>query len=218
LLDTAKTVGGDLYDYFKLGDDRLFFLVGDVSGKGLPASIFMAVSKALYKSAALREMGEIGTVMRTAQAEIGRDNPEALFVTLFAGLLDLGTGRLEYCNAGHETPLLVSPAQSGAVRLLGAEGPPLCVLDGFDFRSASHALAEEQTLCLVTDGVTEAMDAQGNLYGRGRLESLVSRSGGRETAAGLVKMIRDDVDAHAGDAERSDDITIVVLKWRGPKP
>jgi serine phosphatase RsbU (regulator of sigma subunit) len=70
----------------------------------------------------------------------------------------------------------------------------------------------------VTDGVTEAMDAQGNLYGRGRLESLVSRSGGRETAAGLLKMIRDDVNAHAGDAERSDDITILVLKWRGPKP
>jgi CHASE2 domain-containing sensor protein/serine phosphatase RsbU (regulator of sigma subunit) len=218
LLDTAKTVGGDLYDYFKLGENRLFFLVGDVSGKGLAASIFMAVSKALYKSAALREAGEIGAVMHIAQAEIARDNPEAFFVTLFAGWLDLETGQLEYCNAGHETPLLVSSSQPGARKLSGGEGPPLCVLDDFEFRSASCVMAPGETLCLVTDGVTEAMDAESKLYGRGRLESLIARSVGRETAGGLLKMIWDDVGAHAGNAERSDDITILVLKWLGPKP
>ena len=98
LIETAKSVGGDLYDFFKLDGDRLFFMVGDVAGKGLPASIFMAVSKALYKSAALRSRLKarvIGEVMRAANAEIARDNPEMLFVTVFAGILDLRSGELQ---------------------------------------------------------------------------------------------------------------------------
>jgi serine phosphatase RsbU (regulator of sigma subunit) len=214
LLDTAKTVGGDLYDYFKLGENRLFFLVGDVSGKGLPASIFMAVSKALYKSAALRERTSIGLVMRLAEEEIARDNPEALFVTLFAGWLDLESGRLEYCNAGHETPLLVSP--DGRVRkLAGAEGPPLCVLEKYEYRSAACTLAGGEILCLVTDGVTESMDAEGRLYGRDRLERLLVMHAAEQSAGALVKRIREDVEAQAGSAERSDDITIVAIRWLG---
>lgn len=215
LLDTAKMVGGDLYDYFKLDNDHLFFAVGDVSGKGLPASIFMAVSKALYKSAALREGGNIGAVMRTAQSEIARDNPEAFFVTLFTGLLNLSTGRLEYCNAGHETPLLVDSSEAGVRRLSGAEGPPLCVLEDFEFRSASWALAPGDSLCVVTDGVTEAMDPDDRLYGRARLEKLLAARMVGVSAGALVRAIREDVESHVGDAERSDDITILVLKWKG---
>lgn len=215
LLDTAKTVGGDLYDYFKLDEDRLFFAVGDVSGKGLPASIFMAVSKALYKSAALRNGGDIGAVMRTAQAEIGRDNPEAFFVTMFAGLLDLSTGRLEYCNAGHEIALLMASEQPGVRRLLGGEGPPLCVLEDFDFHAASCQLTAGDVVCLVTDGVTEAMDAAERLYGRSRLENLLARQSARVSASALLRAVRTDVELHAAGAERSDDITILVLKWMG---
>jgi serine phosphatase RsbU (regulator of sigma subunit) len=215
LLDTAKTVGGDLYDYFKLDENRLYFAVGDVSGKGLPASIFMAVSKALYKSAALREGGDIGAAMRAAQAEIARDNPEAFFVTLFTGLLDLSSGRLEYCNAGHEPPLLVAPGERCARRLSGAEGPPLCVLEDFDYRSAGCALAPGSMLCLVTDGVTEAMNPDGRLYGRARLESLLAARSDQAAAGDLLRRIREDVESHVGGAERSDDITILVLKWTG---
>jgi serine phosphatase RsbU (regulator of sigma subunit) len=215
LLDTAKTVGGDLYDYFKLDEDRLFFAVGDVSGKGLPASIFMAVSKALYKSAALRNGDDIGAVMRTAQSEIARDNPEAFFVTMFAGLLNLSTGRLEYCNAGHETPLVLASERPGVRKLSGGEGPPLCVLENFPFRAASCQLAAGDVLCLVTDGVTEAMDPGEQLYGRARLENLLARQPAPVGASALLRAVRADVESHAGSAEHSDDITILVLKWNG---
>ncbi|HET9045883.1 MAG TPA: CHASE2 domain-containing protein, partial [Casimicrobiaceae bacterium] len=111
----AREVGGDLYDFFRLDGRRLFFMVGDVAGKGLSASIFMAVSKALYKSIALRALdNDVGTLMAAANTEVSRDNPEMLFVTAFAGILDLATGELAYCNAGHENPYLL-PAGGGAL-------------------------------------------------------------------------------------------------------
>ena len=113
LIEPAKSVGGDLYDFFKLDSDRLFFMVGDVAGKGLPASIFMAVSKVLYKSTALRmdQAADVGAVMRAANTEISRDNPEMLFVTVFAGILNLQTGELNWCNAGHDVPFCLRPNQ-----------------------------------------------------------------------------------------------------------
>ena len=104
MLEPAREVGGDLYDFFRLDDDHLFFMIGDVSGKGLPGSLFMAISKALYKSTALRRHGEVAVMMCEADAEISRDNAEGLFVTVLAGILDARTGELEYCNAGHEPP------------------------------------------------------------------------------------------------------------------
>ena len=110
-LEPARIVGGDLYDFFRLDGDRLFFLVGDVSGHGVAGSLFMAVSKALCKSAALRS-DDLGAMMRESNAEISRDNPEALFVTVWAGLLDARTGRLEYCNAGHEPAWLLGPRRT----------------------------------------------------------------------------------------------------------
>ena len=110
----AREVGGDLYDFFRLDERRLFFLVGDVAGKGLSASIFMAVSKALYKSTMLRApAADIGDVMTVANAEVSRDNPEMLFVTAFAGILDLESGELAYCNAGHDNPYLTHPDRRG---------------------------------------------------------------------------------------------------------
>jgi serine phosphatase RsbU (regulator of sigma subunit) len=215
LIETAKTVGGDLYDYFKPDDDHLFFAVGDVSGKGLPASIFMAVSKSLYKSAALRGPSDVGAVMRAAHAEIARDNPEALFVTLFAGLLDLRNGLLSYCNAGHDEPLLVANDGRDIARLEGGDGPPLCVVEGFDYRPASYRMRRGEALCAVTDGVTEAMDAAGNLFGRRQLAALLGEQAARSRPRELVGLIENAVRRHAGDTEQNDDITIMVLRWNG---
>ena len=115
----AREVGGDLYDYFRRDGDRVFFLVGDVAGKGLSASLFMAVGKALYKSVTLRSRdASVGDIMQSANGEISRDNREMFFITSIAGMLDLESGVLEYCNAGHENPVVLSPA-SGAMHATG---------------------------------------------------------------------------------------------------
>jgi serine phosphatase RsbU (regulator of sigma subunit) len=107
---SGREVGGDLYDFYRLDADRLVFLLGDVSGKGLPGSLFMAVSKSLYKSTALRRGAAVAAMMQEANTEISRDNPEALFVTMFAAVLDVNTGVLEYCNAGHDRPYVLALA------------------------------------------------------------------------------------------------------------
>ena len=217
LIEPAKSVGGDLYDFFKLDGDRLFFMVGDVAGKGLPASIFMAVSKALYKSAALRmEHGaDIGEVMRAANEEIARDNPEMLFVTVFAGILDLKSGELNWCNAGHDSPFCLRPGQTIPTRLEGEAGPPLCVIEAYAYRPERYQLLPGEALCLFTDGVTEAMNAKDELYGRQRLLSILKSSAGATEALQLVNAIRDDVRAFVLTTEHSDDLTILVLRWNG---
>jgi serine phosphatase RsbU (regulator of sigma subunit) len=217
LIEPAKSVGGDLYDFFKLDGDRLFFMVGDVAGKGLPASIFMAVSKALYKSAALRlEHGAgIGEVMRAANDEIARDNPEMLFVTVFAGILDLRTGELNWCNAGHDPPFCLRPGENMPVQLEGDAGPPLCVIEAYAYLPEHYRLLPGESLCLFTDGVTEAMNAGNELYGRQRLFSVLKSSLDATEAMQLVNAVRDDVRAFVLDTERSDDLTILVLRWNG---
>jgi adenylate cyclase len=214
----AREVGGDLYDYFMLDRSRLFFLVGDVAGKGLSASIFMAVSKALCKSAMLRmPRADIGQIIAAANAEVSRDNPEMLFVTLFAGILDLDSGELAYCNAGHENPCLLDAAGATMRRVTDGDGPPLCAVDGFDYRGGHRRLAPGTWLCLMTDGVTEAQNPAAELYGQTRLQAILR--GGRVTAANarvFVDALHDDVQAFAAGAEAADDLTILVLRWLGP--
>ncbi len=131
-------------------------MIGDVSGKGLPGSLFMAISKALYKSTALRRHGQVAVMMREADAEISRDNAEGLFVTVLAGILDARTGELEYCSAGHEPPLLLPRDGRALLRLDEGGGPPLCAVDGFPYVPATRRLEPGDTLCLITDGITEA--------------------------------------------------------------
>jgi len=219
LIETAKSVGGDLYDFFKLDEHRLFFMVGDVAGKGLPASIFMAVSKALYKSAALRSQQQqdnvISEVMQSANREIARDNPEALFVTVFAGILDLRTGQLHYCNAGHDAPYLLHADRRAPERLEGEAGPPLCVIDDFAYVSERYAMKPGETLFVFTDGVTEAMNEAADLYGRQRLFTALKPMREMREAAEAVNAVRDDVRAFVGGIESSDDLTILSLRWNG---
>ncbi len=149
----AREVGGDLYDFFPLADDRLFLLVGDVAGKGLPAAMFMAVSKALAKSSTLRESIGLENLMAVVNTEISRDNPEDLFVTLIALIIDLNTGRFDYCNAGHEPPLLVG--HDGHTRILNdGGGPPMCVMPDFPYEIASAVCAPGDLIVLTSDGIT----------------------------------------------------------------
>lgn len=213
----AREVGGDLYDYFMLDERRLFVLVGDVSGKGLPASIFMAVSKALYKASVLRApAADVGALMTHANAELARDNATALFVTAFAAVLDLERGVLEYCNAGHDNPYLLTAGAKALERIVDGDGPPLCAVDGFTWRSARRQLAPGDTLLLLTDGVTEAQDAAGRLFGTERLQQVLAVEQQRGSgAAALVQSIRAAVDGFVGDAPAADDMTLLALRWPG---
>jgi len=213
----ARETGGDLYDFFRLDDRRLFFLVGDVAGKGLSASIFMAVSKALYKSATLRADGaDIGLLMSVANAEVSRDNQEMLFVTAFAGILDLETGELHYCNAGHDNPYLIHPADAGVRRIDDGDGPPLCAMSDFEYEGGRYAMRPGELLCVITDGVSEAQDPAGALFGGARVEAMLTRMGSGTTAQGVVEALQAEVDVFAAGAEPADDLTILALRWQGP--
>ncbi|MGH8635271.1 MAG: CHASE2 domain-containing protein [Burkholderiales bacterium] len=213
-MEPAREVGGDLYDFFMIGKSRLFFLVGDVSGKGMPASIFMALSKALYKSAALRSLPDLGRTMAEANVEITRENPEFLFVTLVACMLDVETGELAYCNAGHEPPHAIAPDGRG-VRQLEGGGPPLCTLENFPYQTAHTRIAPGESLVLVSDGVPEAMDASGELFGRARLDRLLSTMPAGLSAEKRVNVVNDEVRRFAAGAEMADDVTVLVVRWLG---
>ena len=220
LLEPAREVGGDLYDFFMLDKDRAYFMIGDVSGKGLPASLFMVVAKALSKSIALRGGADMAGIMNAANAELVRENPEMLFVTSVAGILDAATGQVALCNAGHDAPRRVRP--DGTVeRLQPADGPPLCVMEDFEYPVQRYQLAPGDCLCLSTDGITEAMNEAGELYGNERLDQLLAglalqlRSGTGAPSA-ILHALREDVRAHVGKALPSDDLTLLVLRWNGP--
>lgn len=211
----AREVGGDLYDFFLLPGDKLFVMVGDVSGKGLPAAMFMAVSKALAKSYTLRATGGLDILMTVFNAEISRENPEQLFVTAIALVIDLRTGEMEYCNAGHEPPLLAR--SSGEILSINeGGGPPLCVMEDFPYEHARLTLEPGDRLVLMSDGITEAMNRGGALYGRDRLQTLLEAPHGRGAdAANLGDEILAAVTAFEAGADPADDKTLLLISWRG---
>lgn len=215
MLEPAKAVGGDLYDFAMLDDDRLFFIIGDVSGKGIPASLFMALAKALYKSSAMRRQVDINRIMTEANAEISRENPAMMFVTALSGILDIRTGVVQFCNAGHDPPILLSPGKD-LTTVPTAGGPPLCVLDDFEYPSNSHQLNPGETLVMFTDGVTEALNPEQDLYTNARLESFLDDQPRDSSCENVSKQIYGDVLTFANGADASDDVTILVLKYLGP--
>ena len=168
LLEPAKEVGGDLYDAFMLDEDHFFFIVGDVAGKGVPASLFMALSKTLCKSLALRQRVPLDALITALNHEVARDNPQALFVTAIAGILDVRTGEVELCSAGHEAPILLR-SNAAPCSLTVTGGPPLCVLEDFAYPADRMRLQSGDLLLMMTDGVTEAQDAAQTLYGLERV-------------------------------------------------
>jgi adenylate cyclase len=214
----AREVGGDLYDFFPLDADRLFFMIGDVAGKGLSASMFMAISKSLYKSATLRRPdATISELMRIANDEVSRDNPEMFFVTVFAGILDLPSGALTYCNAGHENPYVLDPDRAAPLRLDDGAGPPLCTVERFAYSSGRRQMQPGELLCLFTDGVDDARNPEGERYGSERLRDALARLAARgATAQGIVDAVVADVRSFAGAAEPADDVTLLVVRWAGP--
>jgi serine phosphatase RsbU (regulator of sigma subunit)/CHASE2 domain-containing sensor protein len=211
LVQPARSVGGDFYDCFKVDERRLFFVVADVSGKGMPAALFMALCKATIKASVMSSGAEPAAALRRAAQEIARDNPETFFVTVFAAALELDTGELAYCNAGHEPPYVHGAA--GVRRLPTAPRPPVGVPGAYSFTTQSVRLAPGDVLCALTDGVTEAMNERGELYGHERLERLLAALPPGAAPREINSAVIEDVKRFVGEAPASDDLTLLALRW-----
>lgn len=211
---TAREVGGDFYDFYFVDEDTLAFLVADVSGKGIPAALFMMESKTLLKS--LVESGmPIEQVFTTANEKLCEGNDAGMFVTAWMGLLNVKTGLVTFANAGHNPPLVRQADGSVAFHRTRA-GFVLAGMEGIRYRRFELQLQPGDTICLYTDGVTEATNQAQQLYGDARLLNLLKRQQ-KASARTICESIKADVDAFAGDAEQFDDITLLCLTWHGPQ-
>ena len=205
-LAPAREVGGDLFDYF-VRDEKLFFCIGDVSGKGVPSAMVMAVVQFIWRMLSERE-DDPARIVGELNREACRNNESGMFVTLFLGVLDLATGRLRYCNAGHDHPVLIRDT----VETLPARANlPVGVFADFAYEAQETSVTPGTVLFLHTDGVTEAKDIDRRQYGRGRLLETLSACP-RETDA-MIHEIADSVRTFAGLAEQSDDITMLAVLY-----
>lgn len=207
-LEPARQVGGDLYDYFLLDEDHLFFAVGDVSDKGIPAALFMAVTKTLLKSIADKGMAP-SEVLRKCNIELCNGNDSMMFVTLFCGILDLRSGRIEYSNAGHEPPVII---RQGArpEQLRVPEGFFMGVDDEASYKTMEIVLEPGDRLIVYTDGVTEALNGAGEFYSyENMLAELTSCDS--LSAHGIATKIVEAVQTFSSGVPQSDDITLLAL-------
>ena len=206
----AKEVGGDLYDFF-IEDNKLYFIVGDVSGKGVPASLVMAVTCRLFRTIAehLHTPAEIVKALNDTLAE---NNESNMFCTAFLGVLDLKTGNMQYCNAGHNAPVML--ASSGEVKFMEVKpNLPLGLFGDFPYEGQECDITKETSLFLYTDGVTEAENTTKVLYSDERLLDLLDKQR-KNMPQMIVDMVLDDVNKHVNGAEQSDDITIMCVHYR----
>ncbi|MGB9382484.1 CHASE2 domain-containing protein [Candidatus Binatus sp.] len=220
-IEPARMVGGDLYDFVLLDAEHLSFAIADVSGKGVPAALFMAMTKEVlhtatlrYRNALDRVFNEANDKISAASEELGAGGTNMMFVTVFAGIIDLATGMLVYVNAGHDAPFVMR-AGAAPASLPIAGGPPLGTVDDFQYSIEQRQLAPGEMVLAYTDGVTEAQDANKALYSGARLERLIAAAP-MTTAKGVVDFVRDDVRRFAAGAEQADDITLLAVRWLGP--
>ena len=215
LMKPAKEVGGDFYDFFRVGGDdshALGFVIADVSGKGVPAALFMMTAKTQIRN--YMELGvEPGEAIENANRHLCENNDAGMFVTVFAGVLDYETGHVVYVNAGHNPPLLWRTNSWEWVT--EKSGMPLGSFDGFPYESFETDLNIGDQLLLYTDGVTEAMNVEGELYGEDRLEALVVKYAHLHPR-NLISKVRSELSAFTAGAVQSDDITMLALEYGVP--
>jgi phosphoserine phosphatase RsbU/P len=209
---TAKEVGGDLYDFFMVDDDHLGFVIGDVSGKGVPAALFMAVSRTLLKATALK-----GLPPHECFQQVNRllylESVPSMFVTMFYGILNTKSGEIQYCNGGHNPPFLVR--NNGTIEPLEVKGGLILgAMEDFDFQSNNIKLNKGDSLFLYTDGVTEAMNSKNEEFEEKRLKSSLSTI---NSAAlnDIVENVEKEVYQFAEGAPQADDITMLAIRYLG---
>ncbi|WP_319549959.1 SpoIIE family protein phosphatase [Desulfogranum marinum] len=211
-IEPAKEVGGDLYDFFFVDENNFCFLVGDVSGKGVPAAFFMAVTKTLLKVVAESRL-EPGEILAKVNDDLAEDNKSCMFVTLFLAIIDIRTGVVRYASAGHNPPLLL-PKNKDAEWI-----PPLNqlvagIMEGTQYTTKSMTMHPGDTLFIYTDGVTEAMDKMNNLYSEDQLMVVTNQCLGK-SAEQLVDSVDKSLKKFTGGAEQSDDITMLAMQYLG---
>lgn len=212
MLEPAREVGGDLYDFFFIDENRLCFTIGDVSGKGVPASLFMAITNTLTKTKATQGL-KAEEILNMVNHDLSVDNPSLMFVTLFLGILDIQTGELNYCNGGHNPPYLVRAG--GRIEPMEPTGGlALGVMEDFAYQAKKVFLYKGDTLFLYTDGVTEAMDPRGALFSDERLRKVLRRLKDADLKD-VISGVMEKVQAFAGDAPQMDDITMMILRFYG---
>jgi len=207
----AKEVGGDFFDFFLIDSQRLGVVIGDVSGKGVPASIFMAVSRTLIRATGMKGI-PAAECIHYANNLLCNESVSSMFVTVFYGILDVTTGQLDYVNAGHNPPYILSPGGIRKVPMTG--GTVLGFLEDFDYQPGTLQLQPGETLFLYTDGVTEAFNAGGEQYGEERLEQYLS-SHTSDALEPLVKGAIAGVNDFSAEEPQSDDITLLAVQFRG---
>jgi len=209
-MDTAKEVGGDFYDFYFVDEDTLAFLIADVSGKGIPAAMFMMTAKTLLKSYAESGMC-VAEVLTQANHKLCEGNEAGMFVTVWMGYLNTRTGEVTYANAGHNPPLIRHG--DGSVEMVRSRpGLVLAGMEGIRYRANTVQLKPGDLLYLYTDGVTEATDADNGLYGEARLQAVLQRENAGDVRT-VCRQVREDMDRFVGEAPQFDDITMLALVY-----
>ena len=205
----AKEVGGDLYDFF-IQDERLYFCIGDVSGKGIPASLFMAVTRNLFRIIA--QQGHTPEKIATEiNSVLSRDNDQGMFVTMFIGLIELDKGILRYCNCGHNPPVIVRPEEEAAFIPLKYTNRPLGVWEGGDFEGENLGNVQDALLLFYTDGLNEAENQQQELFGNDAVLRLMTEYG-RLSAQEVILNLQKAVEQHRAGSIPNDDLTLLCLR------
>ena len=215
VLEPALEIGGDLYDFFLIDDHRLCFVVGDVAGNGVPAALFMAMTKIMVKTRAMSDPSPASIVTHVNDA-LSADNDSCMFVTLYLGILNLRDGTLLATNAGHNPPLL--KRQGGQFEWMTAQdGPMVGPMPGIAFKESTIQLGPGDELFLYTDGVTEADNRRRELFGNSRLKSVLTKSKA-DSVVDRLSEVMNAVRGFAGEAPQADDITMLGLRYHGVPP
>ena len=214
-MDPAKAVGGDFYDFFQVDDDHLALVIADVSGKGIPAALFMMVSKILVKNYTKSGLSP-ARALEAANDQICSNNQEDMFVTVWLGILEISTGKLTAANAGHEYPVLKTP--EGKFELIkDKHGVAVGVMEGVHYREYEWQLSPGSKLFVYTDGVPEATDASQQLFGTERMLAALNEKSDAAFPKQLLLSVRRAVDNFVNDAEQFDDLTMLCLEYLGSK-
>ena len=207
----ANEVGGDFYDFFLIDKHRLGFVIGDVSGKGISAAIFMAVSRTLIRATGLKG-DSVSECMHYVNNLLCTESVSSMFVTVFYGILNTQTGEVEYVNAGHNTPYILSSNEINKIEM--TNGLPLGVLEDFSFKSKKIQLKKGDQLLLYTDGVVEAINLEETAYGEEKFENFLNQSLNLPVEA-IIKNSFTELNDFAGGAPQSDDITLLGITFKG---